>query len=390
LTTLFSRRLRGALSISFALALTMLPALVPGTLAADGLRLTTDFPSVTVTPGTQVSIEIDVDADEEATVALSLNGVPASWNASLHGGGYVVGAVHVDGNNPTTVRLDVDVPSDATGSTRITVRASATGTTAELPIDIRAEIGAGGEVSLETDVVALEGPASETFSFTATLRNDKEEDLTFTPSATGPTDWDVEATATAQSTAVTAVVKAGAVAQITVTADPPDDVVAGDFPITLTVVVGDETLTQDLSARVTGSFVLELATPTEVLSNRGAAGSVTDQQFEITNTGSSPLTNVVMTATPPGEWTVTFEPESTATLAPGAVATIPAHITPAGDAIAGDYTIGFRASSEESDDVSENIRFTVEASLVGAVIGVALVAAALGGLYWVFRRYGRR
>ncbi len=97
-----------------------------------------------------------------------------------------------------------------------------------------------------------------------------------------------------------------------------------------------------------------------------------------------------MTATPPGEWTVTFEPETTATLAAGDTATIVAHITPTGDAIAGDYTIDFRASSDESDDDSAEIRFTVEAGILGGLIGIALVVAALGGLYWVFRQYGRR
>ena len=70
---------------------------------------------MTVTPGTQVSIDIDVDANEDATVALALSGVPASWTAELHGGGYVVDAVFVDGNDPTTVRLDVDVPERRLG-----------------------------------------------------------------------------------------------------------------------------------------------------------------------------------------------------------------------------------------------------------------------------------
>jgi uncharacterized membrane protein len=378
------------LSISFALAVTMLPALVPATLAAQGLSLTTQFPAVTVTPGTKVSIDLAVDANERARVALSLSGVPASWTAELHGGGYVVGAVQVNGSDPTDVRLDVDVPSDATGTTRITVRASATGTVVDLPIDITAQVGAGGEVNIETDVVALQGPASDTFTFTTTLRNDKEEDLTFTTTATGPADWDVSAKATAQSNAVSAVVKAGAVAQITVTADPPEDVVAGKYPINLSVVAGEETLTQDLEVVVTGSYTLTLDTPTGVLSARGSAGTLTDQQFDITNTGSAPLTNVVMTATPPTDWKVEFEPATTETLAAGDTLRVTAHITPTSDAIAGDYTIQFRAASEESDDDSAEIRYTVEASPIGAVLGAALIVVALGGLYWVFRRYGRR
>lgn len=387
---MFPRRLRGVVSVSFALAVTLLPALVPATLAAQGLKLTTQFPSVTVTPGTKVSIDIDVDANEAATVAVSLSGVPASWAAALHGGGYVVGAVHVDGDKPTTVRLDVSVPTDATGTTRITVQASATGTTATLPIDIKAEVGAGGEVTLTTDVVELQGPASDTFTWTTTLKNSKEEDVTFTSTAEGPVDWDVTAKATAQSNAVSAIVKAGAVSQITVTANPPEDVVAGTYPVKLTVTAGDETLTQDLSVKITGRYTLTLETPNQVLSTRGSAGGVTDQQFTITNTGTAPLTKVVMTATQPKDWKVEFDPANVETLAPGDQTTITAHITPTGNAIAGDYNIDFRAASEESDDDSATIRFTVEASILGAIIGIALIVAAIGGLYWVFRRYGRR
>ena len=97
-----------------------------------------------------------------------------------------------------------------------------------------------------------------------------------------------------------------------------------------------------------------------------------------------------MTSTPPTDWKVTFEPESTATLAAGDTLRVTAHITPTGDAIAGDYTINFRAASDESDDDSAEIRYTVEASPIGAILGAALIVAALGGLYWVFRRYGRR
>jgi uncharacterized membrane protein len=378
------------LAISFALAVTLLPSLIPGTLAATGLKLTTQFPSVTVTPGTKVSIDLAVEAGEAATVGLALSGVPSTWTAALHGGGYVVNAVHVNGTAATTVRLDVAVPSDATGTTRITVTATATGSTVALPIDIKAEVGAGGELTLDTDTVALQGAASESFNFTLTLKNDKEEDVTFSTTATGPDNWDVSAKATAQTQAVTAVVKAGAVAQITVAAKPPADVQAGKFPINLTVNAGDTTLTKDLEVDITGSYTMSLTTPTGVLSTRGSAGGTTDQQFVITNTGSAPLTKVVMTATPPTDWKVTFDPASTDTLAPGDTVNVTAHIVPTTNAIAGDYTLTFNASSTESDNKSADIRFTVEASILGAVLGIALIAAAIGGLFWVFRRYGRR
>ena len=59
------------------------------------------------------------------------------------------------------------------------------------------------------------------------------------------------------------------------------------------------------------------------------------------------------------------------------------------DAIAGDYNLNFRANAEEADGTAA-VRFTVEASLLGALIGGALIIGAFVGLWWVFRRYGRR
>ena len=89
MTTLFPRRLR-VLSMTLAIAATLLPAMVPAALAAAGLSLTTPYPAVTVTPGTTVSLDLTVDANEKARVELTLNGVPAmaasicGWNWLLN------------------------------------------------------------------------------------------------------------------------------------------------------------------------------------------------------------------------------------------------------------------------------------------------------------------
>jgi uncharacterized membrane protein len=98
-----------------------------------------------------------------------------------------------------------------------------------------------------------------------------------------------------------------------------------------------------------------------------------------------------MSATPPANWTVTFDPVSTDSIAPDQSVTIKATITPTGNSIAGDYTIPFRMKADQtSASASADIRFTVETSILGAILGAMLIIAAIGGLYWVFRRYGRR
>jgi uncharacterized membrane protein len=381
------RRHRGVLLTS-AFVLATMPALAPAVLAADALTLTTPYPSVTVSPGTRVSFELSVKTSTSARVDLSLGGVPSSWTAALHGGGFVVGAVQTSGTEATAVRLDVDVPADATGTTRITVTAEGNGARVALPLDIKSEANVGGEVKVESDYETLRGASDQTFTFNLNVLNQKEEDLTYSSTGQGPAGWTVETKLTGSAQAASATVKAGGTSGVTVTVTPADNAEAKTYPIEVTTTVGSEQFTTDLNVEVTGSYKIEFS-PDQVLSDRGPSGGVSEHTFTITNTGTAPVTNLKMTASPPADWTVKFDPETVDSVAPGAPVTIKAQITPAGNAIAGDYNIAFKANAAEASADAE-VRFTVETSSFGALIGAALIVAAVGGLYWVFRRYGRR
>jgi len=381
------RRLAAAAVIgALALAVT-----APTTLAQD-LTITTPYPAVVVSPGSNVSFDIEVKTSTPERVELALSGAPEAWNASLHGGGFVIDAVETNGTDPATVRVDLDVPADATGTTRMTLRGTIGSEVVELPLQVRVEADATGDLTLTTDFPSLRGPSSQTFNFNLTLRNDTAEDLTFSVNAQAPTGWTVTANLTGQSQAASAIVKAGSTSGVTVSATPPSAAAAGTYDIEVVAVAGERNITGALQVEVTGSYDLTVSTSDGRLNGRGAAGSTSPLVVTVENRGTAAITNVKLTATAPTGWEVTFDPDTIASLEADATAptTVNAQVKPSGDAIAGDYTITVTATGDQSTRDTMEIRYTVETNLLWGVIGVALIVAVAGGVWWVFQRYGRR
>jgi uncharacterized membrane protein len=375
--------------LSIALALWVLPLGVSSALAADGLTLTTQFPDITVSPGTQASFTISVKTTTAARVGLSLTGAPPSWNAALHGGGFVVNAVETNGKDSTDVRLDINIPADASGTTNMTVTGTSGGSTVTLPLSVVVSANAAGEVTVTPDYTQLKGAASSSFTFNLTISNQKAQDLTYTATGEGPDGWTVNVTLTGQSQAVSGTVKANGTANIAVQVSAATNAAAGPYNAQVVATVGGQQFPITLEVDVTGSYSLALSTPTQLLSGHGPSGSVTQQSFTITNTGTAPVTNVAMSVTPPTNWKVDFSPATIASVEPNVPVTVIANITPSGDAIAGDYSLTFNANGKEAS-ANADFRFTVETSLVGALIAGFLIVVVIGFLWWVFRRYGRR
>jgi uncharacterized membrane protein len=386
----FARSVR--VTTALVISTLVLWTVAPAASADDGLEVTTPFPAVAVAPGTKVSFDLTVDFTRAANVSLELGGVPEGWTASLLGGGFVVDGVAVTSGTAAEVRLDVDVPADATeGTSTLRVTARGGGAQDVLPIAIRVNAAAAGDITLTTSTPTLTGASDASFTFDLQLRNDTAQDVTVSATASGPEGWDVEATLTGETQAASTIVEAGATQNIGVTANAPDDVPAGTYPISVEAHAGERTIPAELGIEVTGSYSMELATPNDVLSASGSAGSPTTQAFDITNTGTAPLTEVTLDASPPTNWDVTMDPPTVASIAPGATQTITATITPSGEAVAGDYVIEFEATAaEEGAEDSNQVRFTVETSPLWALVGLGLIALIVAGLFYVFRTYGRR
>ena len=209
--------------------------------------------------------------------------------------------------------------------------------------------------------------------------------------ATGATGWDVSAQITGETQAASTVVTAGSSKGIQITAKAPSGTAAGPYPIAVKATAGERSASADLVVEITGSYSLRLTTPNDVLSASGSAGSPTTQSFSIVNTGTAPITDLKLTATPPSGWDVVFAPDGLAAVAPGDTGTITATITPSSEAVAGDYVVAFTAKGAQGGtDGTAQIRFTVETSPLWAIIGLGPIVLILAGLFYVFRTYGRR
>jgi uncharacterized membrane protein len=375
---------------ALAVALLMAAALAAPAAAQAQLTLSTPFPGVSVQPGASASFTVTVGAAERTRVDLGLSGVPSGWTAKLTGGGFEVRSVLVDPKSPPQVTLDVSVPDSATeGDTTITLTGKGGGETATLPVVVHVASQAGGSVELKADFPTLQGTPDQSFDFTLQLSNDTPQQLTFSLQAQGPTGWTVSAHPSSEATAASVAVDAGSQQGITVTAKPPADAATGDYPIALAAVSGDHTAQAQLGVHITGRVDMQLTTPDQRLNTNASAGTAKQFTVTVVNNGTSPLNGVALSGTGPTDWKVEFDPATLDQVGPNQAVNATANITPSANAIAGDYVVTLKADAQDANQ-SIDVRVTVETSPVWGIIGALLILVALGGLVWVFRRYGRR
>jgi uncharacterized membrane protein len=354
------------------------------------VKLHTPYLGVSVEPGETADFDLEVTAPEGEVVALSVEGVPEGWTAIIRGGGFVVDRVLVSSEVNQRLRLEVDVPADAANGTyRFSVVAEGGSGSDRLDFSLTVSETVGGGVFLTSEFPMLRGPSDTSFSFSLELENDTPEEIQFGLEGQGPIGWIVEVKPSGQQRASTLTVSGGETRRISVSVDPPDFAPAGTYPILVTVSGGGRSVSIELGVEITGSFDIALLTPDERLNLEVEAGSSTEMVLTVVNQGTAPLEEVKLSTVPPRGWEVSFSPEEIDVIAPGESAQVTATVTPAENAIAGDYRMRVTARTAEVSDRIE-IRTTVQTSAFWGLVGVGIIVVALGALTMVFRQFGRR
>jgi uncharacterized membrane protein len=381
------RRLATALGLAAVLVLA-----VPGPVWAQAARprLLSPYLSVAVEPGKTATFDFDVDAPSGSTIDIAVGQAPDGWSTRIRGGAYLVDRVLVGDEGTSHLKLEVDVPAAAAdGKYPVVLMATSSTGTDRLQFDLAVSEAVSGGVSLTTDFPELKGASDTTFSYTLDLANDTGSEITFGLETEGPAGWQINARPSGETQAATVTVPSGDSKRVTVDVDPPDLTDAGPYQVLVTASGGGESATAQLGVEITGKYDMSLATPDQRLNVDVEAGNATEMPLTVINGGTAPLMGVALSATPPHGWDVTFSPDALDDVEPGTSAPVTAIITPAPDAINGDYSVAFTARTKEASD-NIDVRATVKTSTIWGLVGIGAIVITLVGLGVVFRVFGRR
>lgn len=358
-----------------------------------GLYLMTDYPAVSVRPGSTSTIALRLQnyglAPER--YQLSVTGVPSGWNATLLGGGQPVAAAMPATDSSVSLQLRLEVPAKAaTGTETLTVKAEGPDQQVSLPIAVTLAKELPAKLKVESRLPALRGTPRSSFEYQLTIKNDSGRNLIASFTADAPRNFETsfaEAYGTQELSSIP--IEAGQSKDIKLRVRPPSSVDAGRFPVAVTVNAEDASAKAELTLEIVGQPRLEIAGRDGLVSARAEAGVQSNVPVLVTNDGSAPADSVELSGSGPSGWKIVFEPKTIDRLAPGETKEVQAQITPTAKSLAGDYMTTLRASSR-GETASSQFRITVRTSTIWGLAGAGIIGAALLILVGAVTRFGRR
>ena len=359
-----------------------------------GLFLLTDYPAVTVRPGTAstISLRLRNYAMPPERFAISIAGVPSGWTATLLGGGQPVGAAMVSTNDSTSLQLRLDVPDNAPmGTTQnLTVTAKGEVTQVTLPIAVSLAKDLPAKLSVKAQLPSLRGTAKSSFEYQLDVKNDSGRNLVVAFSAQAPQNFETSFTEQYGSQELSSIpIEAGQSKTVKFKVRPPGTISAKRYPVTVKASAEDTSADTIVALEITGQPKLSITGRDGVLSARAEAGKEASIPLVVSNSGTAAADEIELSSSAPSGWKITFEPKTVERIAPGQNKEVQALVTPPEKAIAGDYAPTITASSRGESE-SQQFRVSVATSTLWGVAGAGIIAIALLIMVGAVARFGRR
>ena len=357
-------------------------------LESDSITLYTPYTKIAVPPGQSIDYSIDLINSSRGVinVDISIKGLPGGWNYSLKAGGFNIRELSVLPNERKTINLRVDVPLKVNkGSYRFQITA---GPLSVLPLSVLVSEKGDFKTEFTADQANMQGNSTATFTFQAVLKNRTADQQLYALMTNPPRGWNIIFKyINKQVTSVE--INANSNANITIEVDPPDMIEAGTYKIPVRAATNGSSADLGLEVVITGSYGIELTTPNGLLSTSITAGDRKRIELVVKNSGSAELKNIQLSANSPRDWEVTFDPDKIEKVEAGKTAQIFATVKASKKAIAGDYVTTIEAKTPEVASKA-SFRISVKTPMLWGWVGVLIIFTALGSVYYLFRKYGRR
>lgn len=363
------------------------------------ISIAPEYTGIVVSKGESVSIDLTVanGGREDESIEVAIPTVPQGWNAKIKTYSFDVTGVHVasDKSKSLTLKLDPQeevapgkyvfpitaqtIDGKLTASSRLTVTMKAEGKEKE-----------DKGVNITTSYPVLQGPTDAKFEFSMEVENKTDKETIFNLNAQGPENWEINFKPTYEDKYFSSLrIKAGSSQTVAVAVKPYLLSEPGKYSIKVKVNSELAKNEAELQVVLTGTYKIDMGTPTGLLSLNAVRGKEANISFYVKNTGSAPQNNVRFVSFKPENWKVEFKPEKLDTLPPGELQQVELTVTPSDQALVGDYSVAVSAEGEKANKNME-LRVTVKASTAWGWVGIGIIVVVLAGLVGLFMSFGRR
>lgn len=237
-------------------------------------------------------------------------------------------------------------------------------------------------------LINIEAATNTTFTYNTRLHNGASVSRVYQLSANVPPGWSTSFKV--EGVQVTSLnIDSEKTQDISLEINPAIETKPGKYTIPVLAITGTDSSRLNLEAVVKGSYAVSLTTPSGRLSDEITEGNRKEIHLLVKNTGTIALDNLDFSGQAPPQWEAAFVPSTITRLEPGKDAEIIATLSVPDKTIAGDYVTNFAVKNTNAT-ANAAFRMTVKTSALTGWLGILVIVAALGAVYYLIRKYGRR
>jgi uncharacterized membrane protein len=364
------------------------------------IAMAPEYPGVIIPPGEDVEMDLILynKGKSDENVDVDITSIPKGWKARVKTYRFTITGAHVKNGESTRLTFFAEPEKKDVKPGKYVFRVEARTQDGAFTskqnivatVSEKAEKEKEKMVTVTTSYPVLRGPTDATFEFSLEVGNKLDKDKVYNLVSQGPDKWEINFKPAYEDKFISSVrLEKNQNKSVAVEVKPYRLAEAGEYPINVRVGSGDAKAEAKLTVILTGTFKLEAGTPTGLLSLEAQKGKDANLSIYVKNTGSATNHNINFVSIKPENWKVKFEPEKIEAMKPDELKQVEVTITPAEEALVGDYSVGINVDGEKDQKTME-MRVTVKASTAWGWIGIGIILLVIVGLGGLFTWLGRR